>query len=108
MASHEGRARRTFDARTSRLPEALCLLRSATIRLGQWVRICMDRHAAAASYESLSRLSDAELHHRGLSRASLAHDLILTREPTTAPRPAVQFARASAAPLQRREGNAVR
>ena len=33
---------------------------------------CADYYAAAALYEKLSALSDAELHRRGLSRATLA------------------------------------
>jgi hypothetical protein len=36
---------------------------------------CADYHAAAARYEELSRLSDAELERRGLSRDRLARDL---------------------------------
>jgi hypothetical protein len=35
-----------------------------------------DYHAASAMYEDLARLSDAELHRRGLSRASLARDVV--------------------------------
>jgi hypothetical protein len=37
-------------------------------------------HAAAAMYEDLARLSDAELHRRGLSRARLARDVIAAHE----------------------------
>ena len=41
---------------------------------------CVDRdlrryYAAAATYEQLARLSDAELHRRGLSRATLGRDV---------------------------------
>jgi hypothetical protein len=32
-------------------------------------------YALATAYEQLSRLSDAELRRRGLSRATLAHDI---------------------------------
>jgi hypothetical protein len=39
-----------------------------------WVRTCVDYHAAAAMYEQLSGLSDAELQRRGLSRANLGRD----------------------------------
>jgi hypothetical protein len=39
------------------------------------VRDCADHYAAAAAYEHLSRLSDAELKHRGLSRGILVRDL---------------------------------
>jgi hypothetical protein len=48
--------------------------------IGRWVATCFealaDYYAAAAMYERLSGLSDAELARRGLSRASLAHDVI--------------------------------
>jgi len=43
--------------------------------LGTWVKNCADRYAAAAVYEELSRLSDAELRHRSLTRDILARDL---------------------------------
>jgi hypothetical protein len=36
---------------------------------------CADYYAAAAMYEQLSALSDAELMRRGLSRATLARDV---------------------------------
>ena len=38
------------------------------------VETCADYYAAAAMYEQLSALSDAELSRRGLSRATLAQD----------------------------------
>jgi hypothetical protein len=44
-------------------------------RLLAWVETCADYYVAAAKYEQLSRLSDAELHRRGLCRATLAWDL---------------------------------
>lgn len=44
-------------------------------RLGVWLRTCADHYDAAAQYEQLSRLSDAELHRRGLRRDTLARDL---------------------------------
>jgi hypothetical protein len=55
-------------------------------RIVTWVEICADYYAAAAMYEQLSALSDAELARRGLSRATLAHDVCVTcdRNPTTA------------------------
>lgn len=40
-----------------------------------WMRACADYWAAAAMYDSLNRLSDAELHRRGLSRAALAQEV---------------------------------
>jgi hypothetical protein len=43
--------------------------------VGGWIGRAADAYAAAAMYTQLSGLSDAELHRRGLSRASLAHDI---------------------------------
>ena len=40
-----------------------------------WANSCADYYAAAAMYEQLSKLSNAELHKRGLSRDTLARDL---------------------------------
>jgi hypothetical protein len=40
-----------------------------------WVNSCADYYAAAAMYDQLSKLSNAELHKRGLSRDTLARDL---------------------------------
>ncbi len=40
-----------------------------------WMAICVEYHAAAAHYEELSRLSDAELSRRGLTRDTLARDI---------------------------------
>jgi hypothetical protein len=45
------------------------------ILLVAWVKACGDYYAAAALYEQLSALSDAELTRRGLSRATLARDV---------------------------------
>jgi hypothetical protein len=44
-------------------------------RIATWIDICADYYAAAAMYEQLSVLSDAELMRRGLSRATLARDV---------------------------------
>jgi hypothetical protein len=41
--------------------------------IAAWAETCADYYAAAAMYEQLSPLSDAELMRRGLSRATLAH-----------------------------------
>jgi hypothetical protein len=40
-----------------------------------WVNSCADYYAAAAMYERLGRLSNVELHARGLSRDTLARDV---------------------------------
>ncbi len=50
-------------------------LQSLCSRLAQWLRDCAERYAAAAAFENLSRLSDTQLKHRGLSRDILARDL---------------------------------
>jgi hypothetical protein len=44
-------------------------------RIVTWADTCADYYAAAAMYEQLSALSDAELARRELSRATLAHDV---------------------------------
>jgi hypothetical protein len=40
-----------------------------------WVNACADYYAAASMYEQLSKLSNAELRRRGLSRDTLARDV---------------------------------
>ena len=40
-----------------------------------WIKTCADYYEAAANYEQLSKLSDAELERRKLSRATLARDV---------------------------------
>ena len=59
---------KTASAHTSRLK----LLR---MRLVAWLKKCADDYSNAVAYESLSRLSDAELKHRDLSRDILARDV---------------------------------
>ena len=70
-----------FPTRTV-LSVSVQLLATMGGRLGQirkhaaiWIRTAADYYAAAAAYEQLSALSDAELHRRGLSRDSLARDV---------------------------------
>ena len=65
------------------LPEALAAplggsLISLRSKIATWIATCADYYAAAAIYEQLSVLSDAELTRRGLSRAALAHDVLPT------------------------------
>jgi hypothetical protein len=50
-------------------------LRDLGSRLVTWLVACADQWAAADLYQQLSALSDAELARRGLSRATLAHDV---------------------------------
>jgi hypothetical protein len=40
-----------------------------------WIDTCADYYAAGAMYEQLSKLSNAELHKRGLSRDTLAREV---------------------------------
>jgi hypothetical protein len=45
-------------------------------RVATWLRTCVDYYEAAALYEELNRLSDAELARRGLERPNLARDIL--------------------------------
>jgi hypothetical protein len=71
-----------LPAETLAAGEPAWTLSNWTRRLGRrivaWVDTCADYYAAAAIYEQLSALSDAELARRGLSRTSLAHDVRAT------------------------------
>ena len=44
-------------------------------KLATWLKDCADHYAAAVAYEELSRLSDTQLRHRGLSRDILARNV---------------------------------
>jgi hypothetical protein len=44
-------------------------------RIAGWIRTAANYYTAAAVYEQLSELSDAELQRRGLSRSTLARDI---------------------------------
>ena len=50
-------------------------IKSLAQRVTMWANTCADYYAAAALYEQLSGLSNAELHKRGLSRDTLARDV---------------------------------
>jgi hypothetical protein len=50
-------------------------IKSLAHHVRMWVDSCADYYAAAAMYEQLSKLSDTELHRRGLSRDTLARDV---------------------------------
>jgi hypothetical protein len=58
------------DARPGALGLAASLA-NLVAKIGGWIETCADYYAAAAIYERLSALSDAELARRGLSRATL-------------------------------------
>jgi hypothetical protein len=47
-----------------------------------WIETCAAYYEAAALYDQLAGLSDAELHRRGLSRESLARDVCDACEPS--------------------------
>ena len=49
--------------------------------LAAWIETCAAYYEAAALYDQLSGLSDAELHRRGLSRETLARDVCDACEP---------------------------
>jgi hypothetical protein len=54
-------------------------------RFKAWLQTCADYYEAAALFDQLSRLSDAELSRRGLSRATLSRDVCEACD-STAPR----------------------
>lgn len=69
-----------FAAPATMMPDAgasprFSWFRLLAIGLVVWVKTCADHYAAAAAYDDLSRLSDTQLKHRGLSRDILARDL---------------------------------
>jgi hypothetical protein len=50
-------------------------LHAIAARIAAWAVARADRLATEVIYQALSKLSDAELRDRGLSRATLAHDV---------------------------------
>lgn len=69
--------RMTLEALPNSGGPAIAMRMSAIAR---WVADCStamaDHYTAAMKYEQLSRLSDAELKRRGLSRSTLARDVL--------------------------------
>jgi hypothetical protein len=59
-------------AALAKVLEPLLLIKAP---VAQWFEMAAAYYAAAALYDQISRLSDAELDRRGLSRASLAQDI---------------------------------
>ena len=55
-------------------------LSSMAVSIGVCIDTMADYYAAATIYEQLSRLSDAELRRRGLSRANLGREVVAARE----------------------------
>ena len=80
MNMHEAFSASEAEPSNVTAPARTTWLRSISARLVAWVKTCADHYAAATAYEGLSRLSDAQLHHRGLSRDILARDLSAGRE----------------------------
>lgn len=105
MALQRGHPRPIVGARPSGDRTLFQVLKSATVWLSEWCESYADYYAAALLYDSLSRLSDGELERRGLSRATLAHDLIRMRETSTAKAraKAAQVERSQAAPSASQE-----
>jgi len=66
---HESIAPRTLDRPGRSRMQAL------RTKIAGWIATCAAYYGAAATYEELSRLSDAELARRGLDRATLAREL---------------------------------
>ncbi len=50
-------------------------IKSLAQHVRTWLSCCCAYRASAAMYEKLSKLSNAELHRRGLSRDTLARDV---------------------------------
>ena len=59
---------------------------SVCARIAHWIEVAADHYEAAALYDHLSQLSDAELQRRGLTRESLAHDIGEARATAARPR----------------------
>ena len=64
-----------LTAHKNLLKPARGVFRRIAAGTADWVRACADHYAAAGLYERLSRLSDTELHRRGLSRDALAKNI---------------------------------
>ncbi len=58
----------------------LVVLKSILARVSAWRTVSANYYEAAAIYDDLARLSDVELHRRGLSRETLARDVCETCE----------------------------
>ena len=56
-------------------PQVSDWLKSIGQRVSAWANACADYYSAAALYDELRGLADAELQRRGLSRDTLARDV---------------------------------
>jgi hypothetical protein len=63
------------DSTGARHPSVGARLGRVKAHVAAWIKTCTDYYKAAARYEQLSKLSDAELQRRGLSRGTLARDV---------------------------------
>ena len=68
MNMHESSTLSEAMASSARAPARTSALGLALIRLTAWLKDCGDHYSPAAAYDELSRLSDTQLGHRGLSR----------------------------------------
>lgn len=75
MYIHESFAQQRATVRSASAPSRFAWIRAFGARMAVWFATARDYHAAAADYQALIRLPDAELERRGLSRATLARDL---------------------------------
>jgi hypothetical protein len=75
MTTHDQLLPPDAVAKGEPLTRLLTRIRCIGARIVAWADTCADYYAAAAMYEQLSALSDAELKRRGLSRATLARDV---------------------------------
>jgi hypothetical protein len=60
----------------SSLPSLRLRSKALWCRKKEWIMVALNHYGAAVAYEQLSRLSDAELRRRGLSRETLARDVV--------------------------------
>ena len=74
MNMHQHIQLRVIEAQ-QKAPSRSSILRRWATTFAAWMKRCADRYSAVCAYEDLSRLSDAELRHLGLSRDVLARDL---------------------------------
>ena len=75
MNMHERFAPLEEPTSIARAPRPAAWLASVGATLSARAKKWADHWAAAAAYDDLSRLSDTQLKHRGLSRDILARDL---------------------------------
>jgi hypothetical protein len=75
MTTHEASSP-TATSVGERAASPFNLVKSLAIGIASWVQSTADLWAAAALYDTLRGLSDAELHKRGFSRDTLVRDVL--------------------------------